>query len=87
MVRIHIAPEDLRNVAQQFISAGGESRQQANTLESALKAFQWEGATKERFYNDFEQAKKAMQSYCEMLEGIAQQLKAIADRFEAADQG
>lgn len=88
MARIRITPDQVRGVAQQFKSASGESQGMVQKLQSAINSLEseWEGMTKQRFYQEFQQWQQTMSQFVELLNGIGQQLDAIAARFEAADQ-
>jgi WXG100 family type VII secretion target len=47
---------------------------------------QWEGMTKNRFYEKYEQSRRSMQTFTQLLEDVGRQLDTIAERFRVADQ-
>ena len=86
--RIKINPDQVRGVAGQFKNAGAESEALINRLQQTVNGMapDWEGLTKERFYNDFQQWQAAMRQFVQLLNGIGQQLNDIATHFEAVDK-
>ncbi|MBC7250259.1 MAG: WXG100 family type VII secretion target [Anaerolineae bacterium] len=89
MVRIRITPEQVDDVARQFEGASQESSQMVSRLESTMSnlAAEWEGVSKERFYQDYEQWRTNMRQFVELLDSIGKQLHATAERFRVTDQG
>lgn len=85
--RILVTPAELRNVARQFQQGGDQTEQMTNRLTQALNGMQgqWDGMTKERFFQEFQNASNNMKQFVQMLESISQQLNSIADRFEQLD--
>jgi WXG100 family type VII secretion target len=47
---------------------------------------QWEGMTKQRFFQEFQEASKQMQAFVTTLNSISQELTAIANKFRTVDQ-
>lgn len=88
MVRIKVTPEQVHEVANQFKQASQQSQEIVNRLQSTMSSLQpeWEGMTQQRFYGEYEQWRNSMNQFVQLLQSIAQQLDAIADRFAAADQ-
>jgi len=89
MARIKITPDQVRQVGSQFKQASQQSQEMVGRLQNTMSGMEgeWEGLTKERFYQEFQQWRTSMNQFVELLNGIGQQLDAIAARFEAADQG
>ena len=89
MARIRITPDQVRQVGSQFKQASQQSNEMVGRLQSTMSGMEgeWEGLTKERFYQKFQQWRTSMNQFVELLNGIGQQLDSIAARFEAADQG
>jgi WXG100 family type VII secretion target len=89
MARIKITPAEIRQVGGQFKQASQQSQQMVSGLQNTMNRIgpEWEGMTKNRFYQEYEQWRASMNQFVEMLNGIGGQLDAIAGRFEAADQG
>ncbi len=87
MARIVITPERVREVANQFRQSGQQSQEIINRLESTLNSLysDWEGMSEQRFMDYYNDSKSIMQKFVELMEKIAQELTAIAERFAAAD--
>jgi WXG100 family type VII secretion target len=88
MARIKITPDQVRQVGNQFKQASQQSNEMVSQLQNTMSGMEgeWEGLTKQRFYQEFQQWRTSMNQFVELLNGIGQQLDAIAARFEAADQ-
>jgi WXG100 family type VII secretion target len=89
MVRILITPEQVDTASQKFAAACEQARTMTSELNSTIEGMsgEWSGMTKEKFFSQFQEAKTAMNHFCELLTAISQDLKRIAERFRAADQG
>lgn len=85
--RILVTPNELRNVSRQFQQGGDQTEQLTNRLTQALNGMQgqWDGMTKERFFQEFQSAQNNMKQFVQLLNSISQQLNSIADRFEQLD--
>jgi len=88
MARIRVTPEQVREVAKQFKTAGQQSDGIVRDLERATTSLQseWEGMTQQKFYSEYDQWRKQMNHFTQLLTDIARQLDEIAIRFERADQ-
>lgn len=88
MARIKITPDQVRQVGNQFKQASQQSQEMVSRLQNTMNGMEgeWEGLTKQRFYQEFQQWRSSMNQFVELLNGIGQQLDSIAARFEAADQ-
>jgi WXG100 family type VII secretion target len=88
MTLIRIQPEQVRATAASFRTASQESGAIISRLQGQIQALstEWEGISKERFYNEFEQWQRAMTQFVTLLDEIGQQMNAIAERFEAVDE-
>jgi WXG100 family type VII secretion target len=86
--RIRITPEQVKQVSSMFRDASGTSQDMVSRLGATIKGMEseWEGMTKEKFFNDFQQWETAMRQFVELLNGISTQLDQIAERFMAADR-
>ncbi|GIO29872.1 MULTISPECIES: WXG100 family type VII secretion target [Paenibacillus] len=86
--RILITPEQVDAVANQFKQGGEQSQQIVNGLTQAIHGMegQWEGMTKQRFFQEFQEANKQMQSFVQILNNISQELTAIAQKFRTVDE-
>ena len=87
MSRIKIAPEQVRQMANQFRDASQQSQQMFSNLTNTVNGMQgeWEGMTQQRFFQEFEAWKNAMTQFIQLLDSVAQQLEATAARFEEID--
>lgn len=88
MARIRITPDQVRQVGSQFKQASQQSQEMVTRLQNTINGLEpeWEGLTKERFYQEFQQWRTSMTQFVDLLNNIGQQLDAIATRFETADQ-
>ncbi|AJS59062.1 WXG100 family type VII secretion target [Paenibacillus sp. IHBB 10380] len=86
--RILISPEQVDQVANQFKLSGEQSQQIVATLTQAIQGMegQWEGMTKQRFFQQFQEASKEMQLFIQTLNSINQELTAISTKFRTVDQ-
>lgn len=86
--RILITPEQVDQVANQFKQSGEQSQQIVSSLTNAIQGMegQWEGMAKQRFFQEFQEASKQMQSFVQTLNSISQELTAIANKFHTVDQ-
>jgi WXG100 family type VII secretion target len=88
MARILLTPEYLRQVGGKFKTAANETQSEVAGLSKQMEDLcaQWEGATREKFYADFEKALATMRQYNPVLESIGDELIQISQRFAEADQ-
>ncbi|MBA4496409.1 WXG100 family type VII secretion target [Paenactinomyces guangxiensis] len=88
MARILITPEEVEQVAQQFKAKREESSQIINVLNQQIQGLegQWDGMTKQRFFQDFQEARKNMENFVHLLDNISQALTQIATKFRQTDQ-
>jgi WXG100 family type VII secretion target len=86
--QIRINPEEVDQVAKEFRAKGQESQQIIQTLDSRINnlAGNWDGHTKDRFMQDFAEAKKNMQNFVQLLDNISNALTQIATKFRQTDQ-
>lgn len=86
--RIKITPEQIRGVAHEFRNASAQSEDMVNRLETNIVGMEsdWEGLTKEHFYQQFQDWKKTMVHFVQLLDGINRQLVSIAGDFEEVDR-
>ncbi|BFH63737.1 MULTISPECIES: WXG100 family type VII secretion target [Paenibacillus] len=86
--RILITPEQVESVANQFKQGGEQSNSIVTGLQQAINGMegQWEGMTKQRFFQEFQEASKQMQSFVQILNNISQELTAIAQKFRTVDE-
>ncbi|WP_337034288.1 WXG100 family type VII secretion target [Paenibacillus illinoisensis] len=88
MNRIKVTPEQLLHVSKQI----EQGRQQLKGIRNNLVArigvirSQWTGVTQERFFYDFEHSRFVLDRALECMLNSSQDLIAIAERFEQADQ-
>lgn len=86
--RILISPEQVDQVANQFKQSSEQSQQIVSSLTQSINGMegQWEGMTKQRFFTEFQEASKQMQSFVQTLNSISTELTAIAQKFRSVDQ-
>lgn len=86
--RISISPEQVDTVANQFKQSGEQSQQLVASLTQAIQGMegQWEGMAKQRFFQEFQEAGRQMQTFVQTLNTISQELTAIAQKFRAIDE-
>ena len=88
MAQIQIDPDHVEQVAKQFQAKRQESEQIIQHLRSQINSLegQWEGMTKQRFFNDFQEAEQNMKNFTLLLENISTALKQIATKFRQTDE-
>lgn len=88
MARIQINPDQLDQIAGQFDAKRQESEQIIQHLRNQINNLEgeWLGNTKDRFFNDFNQAEQNMKNFTLLLENISTALKQIATKFRQTDQ-
>ncbi|MEK3731596.1 WXG100 family type VII secretion target [Paenibacillus sp. FSL M8-0334] len=88
MSRILVTPEMLLRVAAQCSNAHEQLESMIHTLNQSIHtlASGWEGTTRSRFYADFQRAHREMTQTTEHIQRTSLELKAIAQRFKAADE-
>ncbi|WP_223067437.1 WXG100 family type VII secretion target [Paenibacillus caui] len=87
--RITVSPEQIEEMARQFLQGGEQSRQIIAGLTRIVQTMEqdWEGLSKQRFFHEFQEADKQMQAFVYMLESIGQELAAMSNKFRSIDQG
>ncbi|WP_208018046.1 WXG100 family type VII secretion target [Bacillus arachidis] len=88
MVKIQVRPDTLEEIASSFARAkeDSEKRIQDLTLDIFNLQVQWIGTSQQRFYADFFDAKKHMESYIKQLNFTELELRKIARKFREADE-
>lgn len=86
--RITVSPEQIEEMARQFLEGGEQSRQILAGLVRMVQNMEqdWEGLAKQRFFYEFQEADKQMQALVHLLESIGQELAAMSHKFRAIDQ-
>ena len=86
--RILITPEQVEQVANQFKQSSDQSQQIVNSLTQSVNGMegQWDGMTKQRFFQEFQEASRLMNSFVQTLDSISNELRAIAQKFRMADE-
>lgn len=89
MGEVMIAPEELRDVAEKFRTASKNSLKVTKGLEEAMTDLQskWQGLSQQVFYRDYVEWHEHLVGFVPVLENIAKEIEAIAERFDAADSG
>ncbi|MBA4543287.1 MULTISPECIES: WXG100 family type VII secretion target [Thermoactinomyces] len=88
MARILINPDEIDAVAKDFQAKREQSQQLIQQLDSRINGLEghWDGMTKQKFFQDFQEAKKNMQNFVQLLDNISQALTQIATKFRQTDQ-
>ncbi|WP_242222713.1 WXG100 family type VII secretion target [Bacillus cereus group sp. BfR-BA-01380] len=88
MVKVQVRPDTLEEIASSFARAkeDSEKRIQDLTLTIFNLQMQWFGTSQQRFYSDFFEAKKHMESYIKHLSFTELELRRIAKKFREADE-
>ena len=83
-----ISPQDLHEAAEQFRQAGKDTLEIAKRLEKVTGQMEkkWEGASKQVFYQQYQQWNESSGGFAVLLNNIAQELHAMAERYEHVDQ-
>lgn len=88
MTRILITPQELDEVAAQFKQANHDCLGITTNLTNKINSLngRWAGMTQQRFFQEYEMAKKNMDQFLQNLDQINIELTQIALRFRQADQ-
>ncbi|QNV56378.1 hypothetical protein GMA19_01539 [Paenibacillus polymyxa E681] len=87
MGRILVPPDKLMEVADQFLQGKHEMERMLNFLSGRIDFVQqgWSGATRERFFQDFQASRQSMGVTLERLSTVAQELIFISKNFTQVD--
>jgi WXG100 family type VII secretion target len=83
-----IYSHDLHEAAEQFKLASKDTLEISKRLDNTISQLdkKWEGASKQVFYKQYQQWSQAEEGFMIFLNSIAQELNAMADRYEQIDQ-
>lgn len=86
--RITITLEKLRTASTNFANKVGEIREILKYLRSEVNRLEstWDGAAQDHFFMTYEEMAKTMAQFPEVVDGISQQLSAVAQTLEETDQ-
>lgn len=86
--RITITPEELRTASTNFANKAGEIREILEYLRSEVNRLEatWDGAAQDQFFMTYEEMAKNLDQFPEVVDGISQQLNAVAQTLEETDQ-
>ena len=86
--RITITPEELRTSSTNFANKAGEIREILEYLRAEVNRLEstWDGAAQDQFFMTYEEMAKTLDQFPEVVDGISQQLSAIAQTLEETDQ-
>jgi WXG100 family type VII secretion target len=86
--RITITPEELRTASTNFANKAGEVREILEYLRSEVNRLEstWDGAAQDQFFMTYEEMAKTLDQFPEVVDGISQQLSAVAQTLEETDQ-
>ncbi|SUA68586.1 protein of uncharacterised function DUF909 [Paenibacillus polymyxa] len=87
MGRILVPPDKLMEVADQFLHGKYEMDRMLNFLSGRIDFVQqgWSGATRERFFQEFQVSRQSMSVTLERLSTVAQELIFISNNFTQVD--
>ncbi|RPE07783.1 WXG100 family type VII secretion target [Paenibacillus polymyxa] len=87
MGRILVPPDKLMEVADQFLHGKHEMERMLNSLSGQIDFVQqgWSGATRERFFQEFQVSRQSMSVTLERLSTVAQELIFISNNFTQVD--
>lgn len=88
MSELLISPEELHRAAQEFSLGSKESQAIVKRLETATAELEnkWAGAAQQVFFKNYKEWRQHMGGFVALLNGISQELHAMAERFEQADR-
>lgn len=86
--RITITPEELRTASTNFANKASEIREILEYLRAEVNRLEstWDGAAQDQFFMTYEEMAKTMAQFPEVVDGISQQLSAVAQTLEETDQ-
>lgn len=86
--RITISPEELRTASSNFANKAGEIREILEYLRSEVNRLEstWDGAAQDQFFMTYEEMAKTLDQFPEVVDGLSQQLNAVAQTLEETDQ-
>lgn len=86
--QIKITPEELTRIGERFVKCSELNRTMATELKGLIGGVsgQWEGVSKERFYDSYSDAEKELENVSVLLSDVGEELKAIALRFKTVDE-
>ena len=86
--RITITPEELRTAPTNFANKAGEVREILEYLRSEVNRLEstWDSAAQDQFFMTYEEMAKTLDQFPEVVDGISQQLSAVAQTLEETDQ-
>ena len=86
--RITISPEELRTASTNFANKAGEIREVLEYLRTEVNRLEstWDGAAQDQFFITYEEMAKTLDQFPEVIDGISQQLSAVAQTLEETDQ-
>lgn len=85
---IKITPEQLNELGGKFLACSEQNTAMAKELTNLMNGVKgdWEGVSKERFFQSYSNADKELNNVSVLLKDVGDELKAIAERFRTADE-
>lgn len=79
---------ELRRVGGEFKAASQQTNETLTRLNRAVNALesQWEGAAKQRFYQEYRQWETGLHQFIQLLETAGQRLETMANEVSEADR-
>jgi WXG100 family type VII secretion target len=88
MTDTQVQPEELYKSAQDFSKASKDLQAINKRLIRSTSNLEnkWAGASRQVFYRRFEELKEYMEGMSSLMKNISQEMQAMAERFQKADQ-
>ena len=86
--RITITPEELRTASSNFATKASEIREILQYLRNEVTNLEstWDGAAQDQFFATYEEMATTLDQFPEVVDGISQQLSAVAQTLEKTGQ-
>jgi len=83
-----IQPEELHKSALAFRKASKETLTILKKLDATTSDLEnkWSGVTQQTFYKQYRELHQYMEGFAAIMTNVAQEMQAMADRFEKADR-
>lgn len=85
--RILITPAELRTASTNFANKANEIREILTYLRGEVSRLEdsWDGAAQDQFFATYEEMAKTLDQFPEVIDGMGQQLNAVADTLSQVD--
>ena len=85
---VSVSPDILHEAASAFAKAKEDNQKQIKELEAAIKRVEsaWPNAAKQGFYQTYKAWEEHIQGFLVLLDQVASDMEAIAQRFDDTDK-